>query len=684
MAPDSPPASSRLATVDLTQSDSEADGWDDVPLDGPGEDDLQEADLDMDDVDVDSAHNAYAALYDAVQPSTSTETEASAPTPAFQITLAPSHPKVRRSVTSTTTPRDRRNRCLVHQIHTLALLAATRLRNRWCNDAKLRDTLQDMVPSVLLHQLQAIHPRLEPERRERVRMFESFMTELVSWWHARFRVHSRVAAAAAWRQPSQDLWQPTPAPPHTWIDGWYVESPLEREQRHKREARSKKRTLEVAIFPTGEQSTVPTYLRLMPPPEAAASPADLCRAARRRLGSRETKAILFCALCRSIGIPTRLVVSVQVVPMATKPQRPVPRPAEDDDMYIEPLDEKTPPTLWVEVYSRPYQHWLTVDPVRGFVKPTGQRHMEPLPAQRQNKLLYVAAFEEDGYARDVTARYTRTLLTRVARLRPSVRGQPWWPSVARALHRPQKLDRDAVEDVELEDQLRREPMPTSMGAFKDHPVYVLERHLLRDQVVHPPLRVGTFQGEPVFLRANVVKLQSARQWYQVGRVVRTNEIPMKWARRRAYTTWNKRLEEQARATSGEDAMEGLFADFQTERYEPPAVQDGYVPRNAFGNVDLFVPSMLPTGGAHIRHPHAAKAAKHLGISYADAVVGFEFRRLKSLPKTEGVVVPAESAQLVEAVRGATHSRPLQRWRLSTLVMRRRRHSAAHSATGPVC
>ncbi|WFD21261.1 hypothetical protein MCAP1_003522 [Malassezia caprae] len=653
MAP-TPPSSARAPpTVDLTQSDSNSDDWDDVPLDVVAPAAPDDAGSEMDDVDVDGAHNAYAELYDAVPDAGVSTTQESTPAPSLQITFAQPPAKAKRTSTVTTTPRDRKNRLLVHQVHTLAILAATRVRNRWCNDQTLRDTLQDMVPSLLLHKLQAIHPRLEPERRERVRMFESFMTELVSWWHARFHVHARMAAAAAWRQPSQDLWQPAPAPAHTWIDGWCVETPLEREQRHKRETRSKSHTQEVAIFPTGEHASVPTYLRLLPPPEAAASPKQLCAAARRRLGSRETKAILFCALCRSLGIPARLVVSVQVVPSAASkgPARPPPRLSspsdEEDEMYIEPVDDKAPPTVWVEVYSRPYQHWITVDPVRGFIKPTGVRHMEPLPSQRQNKLLYIAAFEEDGYARDVTARYTRTLHTRIARLRPSVRGQPWWASVAQALHRPQKLDRDAIEDVELEDQTRREPMPTSVGAFKDHPVYVLERHLLRDQVVHPPHRVGTFQGEPVYLRVNVIKLLSARQWYNVGRVVKADEVPLKWARQRVYTTMSKRLEEQTRATSGDEAMEGLFADFQTQLYVPPAVHNGYVPRNAFGNVDLFVPSMLPAGGTHIRHPLAARAAKQLGVSYADAVVGFEFRRFKSLPKMAGVVVPTESAELVQ-------------------------------------
>lgn len=34
-------------------------------------------------------------------------------------------------------------------------------------------------------------------------------------------------------------------------------------------------------------------------------------------------------------------------------------------------------------------------------------------------------------------------------------------------------------------------------------------------------------------------------------------------------------------------------------YEPPVAKDGIVPRNEYGNVDLFQPSMLPKGTVHI-------------------------------------------------------------------------------------
>ena len=39
---------------------------------------------------------------------------------------------------------------------------------------------------------------------------------------------------------------------------------------------------------------------------------------------------------------------------------------------------------------------------------------------------------------------------------------------------------------------------------------------------------------------------------------------------------------------------------QVEDYVPPAAVDGIVPRNAYGNVELFLPSMLPKGTTHLQ------------------------------------------------------------------------------------
>lgn len=44
---------------------------------------------------------------------------------------------------------------------------------------------------------------------------------------------------------------------------------------------------------------------------------------------------------------------------------------------------------------------------------------------------------------------------------------------------------------------------------------------------------------------------------------------------------------------------GLYAEFQTVLYDAPPVINGRVPKNSYGNIDVYVASMVPKGGVHI-------------------------------------------------------------------------------------
>lgn len=93
----------------------------------------------------------------------------------------------------------------------------------------------------------------------------------------------------------------------------------------------------------------------------------------------------------------------------------------------------------------------------------------------------------------------------------------------------------------------------------------------------------------------------------------------------------------------------LYAFNQTSLYVPPPVVNGRIPKNAFGNLDIYVPSMVPPGGYHVRHALAKNAARLLGIDYADAVTGFQFKGRHGTAVTSGVVVAEEYREAIEAV-----------------------------------
>ena len=99
-------------------------------------DGLSDADFE----DVGSSHateDPYADIYAADTAEKAPHVEqsvASAPSQRIQVTIAAPPPRARAGPT----PRDRRNRVLCHKLHVLSILAATRLRNSWCNDVGLR------------------------------------------------------------------------------------------------------------------------------------------------------------------------------------------------------------------------------------------------------------------------------------------------------------------------------------------------------------------------------------------------------------------------------------------------------------------------------------------------------------------------------------------------------------------
>lgn len=52
----------------------------------------------------------------------------------------------------------------------------------------------------------------------------------------------------------------------------------------------------------------------------------------------------------------------------------------------------------------------------------------------------------------------------------------------------------------------------------------------------------------------------------------------------------------------DEALE-VFGKWQTDQYVPPEAKNGVVPRNEYGNVDLFKECMLPKGTVHMKREH---------------------------------------------------------------------------------
>ncbi|THH10815.1 hypothetical protein EW146_g8256 [Bondarzewia mesenterica] len=595
-----------------------------------------------------------------------------------------------------------------HKVHTVALLKNASVRNQWINDPLLQVCARSLAR---IHGTPHLIPVIGPFAMRGI-MFEIAVVRLAEWWSTEF---FEVTPSGHLRSRTFDDVQ------SELLAGGFIDGA---------DKKGKGKAREVDFNPDDDDA------------EVVKSEKSLMKHALQKWGSRDVSAQLFTSLCRALGIPARLVVSLQSVPWRAGVGKPktklkpknekgkgedkietaemesegememeeVEIPATGnfpgdgqklDGGFIPPnakakgkekvkppiklrktkskgqtLDSSrppkpadpttTPPVFWTEVFSRADARWLPVDPIRAIVNkrkvfdpssPSSSANASRAisrAARVDNRMSYVIAFEEDGYARDLTPRYAREYGAKVAKAQAGGKGRrEWWEKVVGILTRPYRLHRDDLEDDELAANQITEGMPTTISGFKDHPLYVLSRHLHRDQEIDPDTpELGKFRGEPVYPRSSVLTLKTAENWMRRGRSIRAGEQPIKLVKQRAVTIGRKRemevLKEAGAGADGEgsDIMQGLYAERQTELYMPPPVIDGVIPKNDFGNIDLYVPSMLPAGAVHIPYKGAAKVVRQLGFDFAEAVTSFEFKKRRAFPVITGIVVAADNEQAV--------------------------------------
>jgi len=347
------------------------------------------------------------------------------------------------------------------------------------------------------------------------------------------------------------------------------------------------------------------------------------------------------------------------------------------------------PTYWTEVLSPVSTTYI---PISVLVKPiiaTQPEHLtvfEPRGAAAEKSkqvLCYVVAYSADHSAKDVTVRYLKKHTwpgkTKGFRIPPekvpvyNMRGKvlrhveyDWFGRMMSALERPVML-RTAADDIEEQSELApvrlerkvkdgKEGGEETLQGYKASDEFVLERFLKRDEALLPsaqPVKYFTTgkgvkeKKDAVYRRADVVPCKTVETWQREGRQVRPGEHPLKHVPYRAMTLVRRReIEDTARLT-GETPLQGLYSESQTEWIVPdPIGPDGKIPKNGFGNIDVYVPSMVPKGAVHIPLRGTAKVCKTLGIEFAEACTGFEFGKQRAVPVLTGVVVAKGNEDMV--------------------------------------
>ncbi|GLH05038.1 DNA repair protein complementing XP-C cells homolog [Gryllus bimaculatus] len=300
--------------------------------------------------------------------------------------------------------------------------------------------------------------------------------------------------------------------------------------------------------------------------------------------------------------------------------------SDSDDSGDSDNKNKTKNDFWLEVLIDS-EKWIPIDISSGEVNCAGK-----LYKRATKPVSYIVAWNPDMTLKDITRKYCAQFhsVTRKQRV-----DEKWWREslfpflTGNTAH-------DKKEDEDMQKQIEEMPLPKSISEYKNHPLYALQRHLLKFQAIYPPKAptLGYIRGEPVYRRECVYTLHSREIWLKEAKVVRLGEKPYKIVKARP--KWDR--------MSGKvitDLPLEIFGPWQVEDYVPPTAVDGKVPRNAYGNVELFKPSMLPKGTVHLQVPGLNRVAKKLQIDCAPAVVGFDFHCGASHPMYDGFVVCEE-------------------------------------------
>ncbi|KAI0817716.1 Rad4 transglutaminase-like domain-containing protein [Xylaria sp. FL0064] len=346
------------------------------------------------------------------------------------------------------------------------------------------------------------------------------------------------------------------------------------------------------------------------------------------------------------------------------------------------------PHYWTEILSPVTNKYIAVDPIVKSIVGTNRDLVESLEprggkADKAKQIMaYCVGFSQDGTAKDVTVRYLRKQIfpgkTKGVRMpeekvpiynkHGKIRRYDqfnWFQSIMRGYSRGDKKHPVTALD-EIEESTDLKPMQPekkevkegeeTLQYYKTSKEFVLQRHLKREEALLPdavPVKVfrnkgkgGKVEEEDVYLRKDVVMVKSAETWHKQGRAPIDGVQPLKHAPYRAATTNRRREIAEAEAATGQKVLQPLYSFDQTDWIIPDPIKDGVIPKNEYGNIDMFAEHMCPEGAVHVPYRGGPRVCKRLGIDFAEAVVGFEFGHRMAVPVIQGVVIAQEHHELL--------------------------------------
>ena len=291
---------------------------------------------------------------------------------------------------------------------------------------------------------------------------------------------------------------------------------------------------------------------------------------------------------------------------------------------------------WIEIFDYELDRWIVVNPILQEI------YKEVLPKYVQAKIHNIPALfilssfrplapidykipdyifkSSEIFLADSTIRYcekwTKTLIHR-----RQLTLKFWWDQDIiskldlRKIVTLNPLQQQILDSEEkLNTEIFKSDIPTNYNEFRNSPYYILPSHIKKYQGLKPdaiPIPDMFFKEEPVYLRTDIVDLHTKSKWRTLGRKVKHGQQGIK---------------KVLALTSDGEQMVDLYGLWQTEEFNNVLNEDGTLPKNEYGNYELFNggSEKIPEGTVHVDLPFINKLCKKYEIEYVDTVVGTFF------------------------------------------------------------
>ncbi|GMS95420.1 hypothetical protein PENTCL1PPCAC_17595, partial [Pristionchus entomophagus] len=330
-----------------------------------------------------------------------------------------------------------------------------------------------------------------------------------------------------------------------------------------------------------------------------------------------------------------------------------------------------PMSYWCEVWNEKERAWKVIDPfnlsseggekketkkgkkkdkhgkekksmISDFVKSwNSSTHVEPFHScmEKYGPVLCFIAVDNNFGMRDVSSRYIngKDMISRELRGRRA--NEEWMMELWENKAWVSDGIKITEENEEWMEKVKKMEMPKTVAAFKDHPLYVLDKDVLKMQIIFPydTNPIGEINKYKIYLRKFVRPINTAKWYEKMGRQIKKDEPPC-----------GEKL--VTNPLSGETGTQGLFGYWQSEPWNGGEVIEGKIPRNEFGNVYMYQPEMIPRGCIWIDDVDGIqRVATELGKDFVPPVIAWYYKRGTTIPLIRGAVfIKEDLPELLEA------------------------------------